>query len=39
MQNHIEKFGKSSTFSEKPGVLLEDLKTLASSNYQRVKYF
>ena len=33
MQNPIQKFRQSSIAFEKPGILLENLKTLTSSNY------
>ena len=39
MQNTIQKFRQSSIVFEKPGILPEKLKTLASSNYPRVQYF
>ena len=36
IQNSIPKFRQSSIISEKPGYLFEKLKTLTSSNYQKV---
>ena len=39
MQNPIQKFRRSSTVFEKPGILSENLKTLTSSNYLTVQYF
>ena len=36
MKNLILKFRQSSIISEKPGYLSEKLKTLTSSNYDRV---
>ena len=39
MQNTIQKFRQSSIVFEKPGILSEKLKTLASSNYPRVQHF
>ena len=39
MQNTIQKFRQSSIDFEKPGILSENLKTLASSNYPTVQYF
>ena len=39
MRNPISKFRQSSIVFEKPGFLSEKLKTLTSSNYQRVQYF
>ena len=39
MQNLLQKFRQSSIVFEKPGNLSEKLKTLTSSNYQRVQYF
>ena len=39
MQNTIQKFRQSSIVFEKPGILSESLKTLASSNYPTVQYF
>ena len=39
MQNTIQKFRQSSVVFEKPGILSEKLKTLASSNYPRVQHF
>ena len=38
MQNPIQKFRQSSIVFEKPGILSENLKTLASSNYPTVEY-
>ena len=37
--NSIQKFRHSSIVLEKPGILSEKLKTLASFNYHRVEYF
>ena len=39
MQNPIQKFRQSSIVFEKPGILFENLKTQASSNYPTVQYF
>ena len=39
MQNAIQKFRQSSIVFEKPGILSENLKILASSNYPTVQYF
>ena len=39
MQNTLQKFRQSSIVFEKPGILSENLKTLASSNYPTVQYF
>ena len=39
MQNPIRKFRESSIAFEKPDILSEKFKTVASSNYQRVDYF
>ena len=39
MQNPKRKFSESSIAFEKPDILSEKFKTLASSNYQRVDYF
>ena len=39
MQNTIQKFRQNSIVFEKPGILPENLKTLASSNYPTVQYF
>ena len=39
MQTPIQKFGQSSIFFEKPGILSENLKTVTSSNYPTVQYF
>ena len=39
MQNPIPKFRQGSIISEKPGYLSEKLKTLTSSNYDKVYYF
>ena len=39
MQNAIKKFRHSSIVFEKPGILSENWKTLASSNYPAVQYF
>ena len=39
MQNSLQKFRQSTTVSQKPGVLSEDLKTSTSSNYPTVQYF
>ena len=39
MQNPIQKFRESSIVVEKPGISLENLKTLTSSNYPTVQYF
>ena len=39
MQDPIQKFGKSSSVFEKPGILSEKLKTLTNSNYNKVQYF
>ena len=36
MQHHIQKFRQSSIVFEKPGILPEKLKTMMSSNCQRV---
>ena len=35
----MQKFGQSSIVFENPGILSEKLKTLTSSNNQRVEYF
>ena len=39
MQNLIPKFLQSSVISEKPGYFSKKLKTLPSSNYDKVEYF
>ena len=39
MQNTIHKFRQSSIVFEKPDILSENEKTLASSNYPTVQYF
>ena len=39
MQNPTQKSRQSSNVSEKPGILAENVKTLASSNYPTVQYF
>ena len=39
MQNAIQTFRQSSIVFEKAGILSENLKTLASSNYPTVQYF
>ena len=39
MQNTIQKLRQRSIAFEKPGILPENLKTLTSSNYPKVKYF
>ena len=39
MQNSTQKFRQSSIVFEKPGILSEKLKTLTSSNYNRVYHF
>ena len=39
MQNPIQKFMQSSIVFEKPVILSENLKTLASSNYPTSPYF
>ena len=39
MQNSIQKFRQNSIVFEKPGILFENLKTQASSNYPTVQYF
>ena len=39
MQNIIKKFRQSSIVFEKSGILSENLKTLASSNYPAVQKF
>ena len=39
MQNTIQKFRQSSIVFQEPGILSENLKILASSNYPRVQYF
>ena len=39
MQNPMQKFSQSFIFFEKPGILSETLKTLASANYPTVQYF
>ena len=39
MQNPIQKFRQSSIFSEKPGIMFENLKTLTNSNYPTVQNF
>ena len=39
MQNSIQKFRQSVTVFEKPGILFENLKTLASSIYLTVQHF
>ena len=39
MENFIQKLIERSVFFEKPGILSEKLKPLASSNYQTVEYF
>ena len=39
MQNPIQKFRQSSTVFEKPSIMSENLKTLASSNYPTVESF
>ena len=35
----MQKLRQSSIVFEKPGILLENLKTLTSSNYATVQYF
>ena len=39
IQNPIQKFRQGSIVFEKPGILSENLKTLASSYYPTVQYF
>ena len=39
MQNPIQKFWQNFIVLEKPGLLHENLKTLASSKYLRVQHF
>ena len=39
MQNTIQKFRQGSIVFEKPGILSENLKTLATSDYPTVQYF
>ena len=39
MHNDMQKFRQSSIVFEKAGILSENLKTLASSNYPTVQYF
>ena len=39
MQGAIQKFRQNSIVFEKPGILSENLKILASSNYPTVQYF
>ena len=39
MQNSIQKFRQNSIVFDKPGNLFEKLKTLTSSNYQRLNDF
>ena len=39
MQYPIQKYKLSSIVFEKPGILSENLKTLATSNYPTVQYF
>ena len=39
MQTLIQKFRQKSIVFQKPGILLENLKALTSSNYHRVEYF
>ena len=39
MQNTTRKFRQSSIVFEKPGILSENLKFLASSNYPTTQYF
>ena len=39
MKSPIQKFRQSSIIFNKPGILSENLKTLASSNYPTVQYF
>ena len=38
MQNPIQKFRQNSIVFEKPGILSENLKTVASSNYPTVEF-
>ena len=39
MKSPIQKFRQSFIIFNKSGILCEDLKTLASSNYPTVQYF
>ena len=39
MQNPIQKFRQISIVLQKPGILLENLKTLTSCDYPKVQYF